>query len=208
MIHTRAYSFNEEFRDAKLKDLGTIAKYLQGNHSNQVQADRSSEYPSVFYTFCKVIVAGSEYNADLFLYAEQNVSNGSYIRRSVYQFKLTDNKISVRSFKLKASTDQNSICKSDNQPTTLSPELIDFNSSNCEVFYRPTTSDSGGIANSTFVGRTPEGGCPSNYLGAVKLTVSERIQRGRLDIWEQWFDATGRQVAGSISGPYIYYPVR
>jgi len=55
-----------------------------------------------------------------------------------------------------------------------------------------------------YVGRTREGGCPSAYRGSKTLNIKGVLRREQLDIWEQWFDENGTQVAGSKVGPYMY----
>jgi hypothetical protein len=55
-----------------------------------------------------------------------------------------------------------------------------------------------------FEGSTAPEGCPSSFQGATSLHVRETVSANKLEIEEKWLDASGKFVAGSANGPYIY----
>lgn len=67
----------------------------------------------------------------------------------------------------------------------------------CEVVMRPT--DDGG-----FTGGTAGNGCPNTSRGAAYATSEATITPDEIRAWDRGYDASGRQVWGSRTGPYIF----
>lgn len=80
--------------------------------------------------------------------------------------------------------------------TNISAQDLD-EQEGCESAVRPT-GDGG------FTGGTIGTGCPNTSKGASYATSQLTITPGEIRAWDRGFDAAGRQVWGSTTGPYIF----
>ena len=66
----------------------------------------------------------------------------------------------------------------------------------CSVFLRPFGTG--------YLGRTPIGGCPANFRGAVRITNHIVLHENGMSTWDRGFDAEGRQVWGAADQAYEF----
>lgn len=183
--------------------LAQLAAFFSGRFSNaeQVAADPKNFIP-VSYQFCQVdTVQNPQRPATRFMLAQQTVSTPARTiqRNRMYEFfRSEQGKISVRTNPFDESKVPADICQRPlNERRGLADEALSQRDS-CVLTFDWNESEQ------FFTGGTPAEGCPSNFQGAVKLTIEETIKDGLITPWERWFNAAGEQVAGAKAGPYIY----
>jgi hypothetical protein len=146
------------------------------------------------------VAAGS-----LTLYVEQNVSAGSrtLLRQRAYEIDRDTNgglRLLSHGIAKDAGASLVGLCRSP-EATRFAPAgvAIAFTRDDmCPLSFKFDSAQGG------FVGRTPVGGCASDFQGAVRLEIEELLTDDAYRVWERWFDASGQQVAGSAVGPYEY----
>ncbi|MEY4066030.1 MAG: hypothetical protein RIR26_2238 [Pseudomonadota bacterium] len=183
--------------------LAQMAGFFSGRFSNeeQVAADPQNFTP-VTYEFCQVDFGDAPQRpATRFMLARQSVTTPArtFNRNRLYEFfRSADGRIAVRTNPFAEAEVANDICsKSLNERRSL-PSRILTQRDSCVLNFDWNPVDE------SFTGGTPEGGCPSTFQGAVKVTIEEVIKDGLIQPWERWFNSQNEQVAGSKVGPYIY----
>jgi hypothetical protein len=146
---------------------------------------------------CGVTVVNSETDSgqSAFLY---QIGTGESRRRMVFIVReLTGESVELASRKIMDPAKYNSeICRKNSDNRVI--DDADLKPATCRVFYQYDKQAD------VFRGSTAVEGCPSSFMGAVAMHVKEVVSDGRLEIEERWLNASGKQVAGSTAGPYIY----
>lgn len=183
--------------------LAQFASFFSGRFSNVEQvANDPKNFIPVSYQFCQVDTVQNPLRPQTrLMLAQQMVTTPARTiqRNRIYEFFRDENgKLSVRTNSFDESKVPNDICQRSLEDRRSLADSILSQRDSCVLNFDWNE------ANESFVGGTPEQGCPSNFQGAVKLTISEEIKDGFVAPWERWFNAQGEQVAGSTVGPYLY----
>jgi hypothetical protein len=193
--------------------LAQLAAFFSGRLSNaeQVAADPVN-FSAVEYQFCPVAGRGFDGPETRLMLARQTITvPGRTIERNrIYRFERTadplpdeEDRPVLGAFSITTSPFDESrinpqLC---DQPLErrldIAVDAIAWDLS-CVLEFR---YDAG---NRVYTGGTGPAGCASSFQGAVRLDIAESIGDGLISPWERWFDADGRQVAGSKVGPYVY----
>ncbi len=183
--------------------IAQFAAFFSGRFSNadQVEGDPKNFTP-VEYRFCQIDVGGAPVRpATRLMFAEQRVSVPGRVieRRRIYEFFRDDsNTLRVRTNPFNEADIPSGVCDLSLDERRSLPASILNERDSCVLSFQWNDSTE------SFVGGTPAEGCPSQFQGAVKLTIEEVIKDGLIQPWERWFNAAGEQVAGSKAGPYVY----
>ncbi|NBW80939.1 hypothetical protein EBR21_04215 [bacterium] len=183
--------------------LAQLASFFTGRFSNaeQVAQDPKNFIP-VSYQFCQIDAAQNPLRpATRLMLAQQTVSTPARTiqRNRIYEFfRSADGKIAIRTNPFDESKVPADICQRSLADRRMIADEALLQKDFCILNFEWNE------AQEAFVGSTPNGGCPSNFQGAVKFTLEEVIKDGMISPWEKWFNAQGEQVAGSKVGPYIY----
>lgn len=183
-------------------DVRDLAELLLGCFDNAEQAAAiGSEFALVRYNNREVAFATAADDADSrYIFAEQtaNTPTVQFARRRIMHVRPSaDGQQAEIAFYALADEDRWVAECARHKTSTLT--LEDLGTYECSLFYQR--------AGDRFVGGTPAGGCRHDYRGAVKLVIEAELSAEELAVWERWYDATGQQVAGPVSGPYRYKPV-
>ena len=183
--------------------IAQFAAFFSGRFSNaeQVESDPKNFTP-VEYRFCQIDVGSAPTRpATRLMFAQQRVSvpNRVIERRRIYEFfRDANHALRVRTNPFNEADIPADVCDlSLSERRSLPASILNERDSCVLTFEWNENTES-------FRGGTPAEGCPSQFQGAVKLTIEEVIQDGLIQPWERWFNASGEQVAGSQVGPYIY----
>lgn len=183
--------------------IAQFAAFFSGRFSNAEQAENDpTNFTPVDYRFCQIDIAGTPVRPRTrLMFAEQRVTvpNRVIERRRIYEFfRDQDNALSVRTNPFNEADIPANVCDlSLDERRQLPSSILDQRDSCVLNFKWKEDSES-------FEGGTPMGGCPSQFQGAVQLTIEEVIRDGLIQPWERWYNAAGEQVAGSRVGPYVY----
>ena len=191
------------FRKVKSQDplLAQLAGFMSGRFDNSEQVAADPSYTPVSYHICQVdSLSRNRPNVRLML-AKQSIQTpeGERIRSRIYryerglagEFLVTANKFDET--KISPETCE----KNQFERMRLDLDTVQWDKS-CPVvfsFNKETKS---------YVGSTPKEGCPSSFRGSVLFTSEETISDGVIAPWERWLDASGKVVAGSEKGAYVY----
>lgn len=181
-------------------DIRDLAALLTGCFDNAAQATAAadSEFTLVRYENCPVTIADrAPDDASEYIFAEQIADTPAvqFARRRIMQVRPSSDKqcLEIAFYTLAA---EERWAGSGKGGAALDLTRQDLGSYECSLFYRR--------AGDRFVGGTPAGGQPHTYRGAVKLVIAAELSPEELAVWERWYDASGQQVAGPVSGPYRY----
>lgn len=195
--------FEPGSHDAQVVDL---ASAILGHSDNREQvAAAPRDFTPVTYHMCPIRIPGSQLPAESRAsYVHQTISfpGGAYNRERIYHFfRRKDGRLGFESYDLRAGVSLAGLCdKPASERMSFDKAQVDWQSG-CAMIFEP--ADRG-----AYRGTTEPGGCPSTYKGASRLDIVEDIKRGAFDVWERWYDAKGKQVAGSTKGPYQYRRVK
>jgi hypothetical protein len=194
-----------QFEKVQAQDprIAQFAAFFSGRFSNAEQVEKDPKnFTPVEYRFCQIDVGGAPVRPDTrLMFAEQRVSVPGRVieRRRIYEFFRDENAaLRVRTNPFNESDIPAGVCDLSLAERRSLPASILNERDTCLLTF-DWNEDS-----ESFEGGTPAEGCPSQFQGAVKLTIEEVIKDGLIQPWERWFNAAGEQVAGSKAGPYIY----
>lgn len=171
-----------------------VSGYLTNENQNILDP---KSFPLVIANHCSISVVNSQSAEPQsgFLY---QIGQGEARRRMVFIVSVrSDGTVGLASRRIvDPSGIETEFCKRASAKRIIDEKNL--MTSTCSVIYQYDSEKS------VFQGSTLPEGCPSTFQGAVALHVKEVVSDGRLEIEEKWLDASGKQVAGSIVGPYIY----
>lgn len=182
--------------EQQVKDVATL---LEGRMDTSVQAAEKAQAPSVRMTTCRIQVTDATADpAAIFLYQEQALTNNlaKPYRQRFLQISPNPSTQSVRSlsFRPATATAFAGWCNKPLAERTL--KLSDLGTYVCSVFLKPSGN--------TYIGNTPNDGCPANYRGAVRITNRIELTPTGMNTWDRGFDANGNQVWGAKTESYQY----
>jgi hypothetical protein len=169
------------------------AARIEGNWSNarQAAADTSYNYGDIRLQICRVALPNL--GAAVFY---QQTSDG-YARRRLLSLLPNAAGFELKSYGLKADPLYANWCTQAKRLPLTESDLKDL--SPCMITYTYLTDSD------EFRGAAPAPkGCDSTFQGAVRLEVDEWFAKDQIRIWERWYDAADKQVAGAPKGPYLY----
>jgi CpeT/CpcT family (DUF1001) len=177
----------------RFPELGFASKAaarIEGAWSNAAQATSDAVYSNVRLQICRVPL--KNFGAAIFY---QQTTDG-FARRRLLSLAPNDTGFALTSYAIAADDLYADWC-------TKKSLLITENDlrapSKCIITYVYSSADD------EFHGTAPAGtGCESTFQGSVKLEVDEWFAKDQIRIWERWYDAAGKQVAGAPKGPYLY----
>lgn len=179
-----------------------IVSYLVGQMDTSAQAAANEGSAAVRMTTCVIQVEDSEVEADeaegTYLYQEQALMAqlDQPYRQRFLQIVPHELSQSVRSHSYKPSNPDAwvGLC---NQPEAARVvPVADLGESVCNVFLRPAASG--------YLGKTPIGGCPADFRGAVRITNQVLLYEQGMNTWDRGFDAEGNQVWGAADAAYQF----
>lgn len=174
------------------ENVSEVANRLSGSYQNTEQA-KSPDYVLVKVESCPVAVD----NDGKYLYVEQTAVEFATrpYRQRVYRLT-SAGKDSVLStiFRIENQAAWEGTCQKESRvPMVPAESLIDIN---CAV-----KLDKFG---NVYHGSTTNGGCPTNFNGAVKATSTVTVYENGFDAWDRGYDAENNQVWGPTGGPYKF----
>jgi hypothetical protein len=192
----------------KTEQAQNVAQWLSGDFDSSQQAARDASYFNISLRSCPVSVAtetGVVFDDASYLYVEQAIAgreNAPY-RQRIYRVSQTANQdnVTIESeiLLLKEPAKFINLCgKNENGRVVVRSEIEERG---CSVFLQKTMDAAGEVR---FEGRTPAGGCPSNYNGATTVESTVSLGEKSLIAWDIGRDAQGNQVWGPKEGPYIF----
>jgi len=178
------------------QNLDAVVGYLTRTMDTTVQAERNPRYVGVQMTTCPIQIRGQAVQDGVYLYQEQALSDSlesPYRQRFLHIALSTDaTRVESRTFKPSMPDVWTGLC----QQAEPVVDAIDLGDLVCVVGLRPSALG--------YVGSTPEGGCPVNLRGAVRLTNTIVLHQDGMDTWDRGFDVNGIQVWGARAEPYQY----
>ena len=197
-----SYIFEKKSFDKIYPNLVELASMLVGETSNQAQfSNNGDDFLLVRNKTCPIKVQN---DSSINLITNQIIYRGSnaITRTSLYRFRPVDQNSTYSDPVIEVYPIENSefynYCDEPQRWNT--EQSLEINSKPCKV----TFSKEIVYSMPTYFGKTPNGGCPSNFRGSTRLEIDEEINSQRIKVWEKWFDDEDNQVAGSKLGPYIY----
>ncbi|ERN41963.1 CpeT/CpcT family (DUF1001) [Rubidibacter lacunae KORDI 51-2] len=184
-------------------DVIALSELLIGCFDSSEQAAADPDFALVRYENCALdLVNCTTADADTrYIYAEQtaNTPTVQFARRRIMQVRpaANDRQLEVAFYTLADESRWASFCSRDGARSLMPEDLGPYE---CSLFFQ--------WLGDRFAGGTPAGGCAHQYRGAARLTIAAELSTTELNVWERWYDASGRQVAGPVSGPYRYKPVK
>lgn len=174
-----------------------VVGYLTRPMDTQAQAERDPRFVGVQMTTCAIQVTGQvPEQPAVYLYQEQALTERIEhpYRQRFLQITLSADSTRVESRTFKPATPETwtGLCQQA-EPTidaNVLGQLV------CVVGLRPSSLG--------YVGSTPDGGCPVNLRGAVRLTNTVVLHQDGMDTWDRGFDPNGIQVWGARAEPYQY----
>ncbi len=179
-----------------------IVSYLVGQMDTSAQAAANEGSAAVQMTTCVIQIEHDGAEVDeaegTYLYQEQALMNqlDQPYRQRFLQIVPHELSQSVRSHSYKPSNPDAwvGLC---NQPEAARViPVADLGESVCHVFLRPTASG--------YLGKTPIGGCPADFRGAVRITNQILLNGQGMNTWDRGFDAAGNQVWGAEDTAYQF----
>ncbi|MGP1381942.1 MAG: chromophore lyase CpcT/CpeT [Thainema sp.] len=179
-----------------------IVSYLVGQMDTSAQAAASEETAAVQMTTCVIQVEASETGSrdgqGTYLYQEQALMAQleQPYRQRFLQIVPHELSQSVRSHSYKPSHPAAWIGLCDRPEANRMVPAADLGESVCDVFLRPVPSG--------YLGKTPIGGCPADFRGAVRITNQVLLHAQGMNTWDRGFDADGNQVWGAEDTAYQF----
>ncbi len=194
------------------QQVAEVASHLIGVMDTTAQAKANAKFPSVRMVACRVQVQdlSDELENAIVLYQEQALTKNlakPYRQRFLAILPTPDlSGIESRNFRPPAPEQWVGFCQ---KPAVLRVvRRMDLGRSDCSIFLQrsPTihSASQRDRPSSTYIGHTPETGCPANIRGAVRITNQVRLHPDGMDTLDRGFDATGKQVWGADTTPYQY----
>lgn len=179
-----------------------IVSYLVGQMDTSAQAEVDQERASVQMTTCVIQIenggSGTGEAEGTYLYQEQALMNqlDQPYRQRFLQIVPHELSQSVRSHSYKPSNPDAWVGLCDQPEAARVVTVADLGESVCNVFLRPTARG--------YLGKTPIGGCPADFRGAVRITNQILLNEQGMNTWDRGFDAEGNQVWGAEDTAYQF----
>lgn len=179
--------------DSSVNDNVTeVANRLSGSYQNTEQA-ASPNYVLVKVQSCPVAVN----NDGKYLYVEQTAVEYATrpYRQRIYRLSSAggDSVLSTI-YRIENQDEWVGACqKQERVPMAPAESLIDIN---CAVKLDKFEN--------VYHGSTLNGGCPTNFNGAVKATSTVTVYENGFDAWDRGYDSNDNQVWGPTGGPYKF----
>lgn len=194
------------------QQVAEVANHLIGVMDTTAQAKANAKFPSVRMVACRVQVQdlSDELSHAIVLYQEQALTKNlakPYRQRFLAILPTPDHSgVESRNFRPPAPEQWVGLCQ---KPGILRVvRRIDMGRSDCSIFLQrsptPNSPQRRDRPSSTYIGHTPETGCPANIRGAVRITNQVRLHPDGMDTRDRGFDAAGKQVWGADTTPYQY----
>ncbi len=190
------------------KDAQQVSEWLSGSFDSSSQASRDADYFNVSLKSCDVTVLDANDNAmndAIYLYVEQAIAGRETApyRQRVYRIGDAQNGgssvVESEILTFEVPIPYIGFCSLPKGERILSRDALD--NRGCSVFLKKEIGSEGDFR---FTGRTPNGGCPSEFRGAVSVESYVSLGQNDLIAWDIGRDANGNQVWGPEKGPYIF----
>lgn len=182
-------------------EINAITARVSGLTDSHQQAAEDPSFINVTHDNCPVeLEPGPFGQGGRIFFDEQSANSGGFRferRNIVHVRRATDGRLEMAFYKLKDDGRFKGLCSGKSGAPRITQ--ADIGTYECSVYFSRKAN--------AFVGGTDPEGCKSNYRGSVKLLIDTSFYKDRYEIWERWYDAAGKQVAGSFEGPYIYRPI-
>ncbi|MBP0019951.1 MAG: chromophore lyase CpcT/CpeT [Cyanobacteria bacterium SBLK] len=156
---------------------------------------KTTDSPRVRMTTCRVKMQGE---TSIFLYQEQALT---YSLEHPYRQRFlnilsdrTETRIFSRSFKPLELEKWVGFCHRPIEERVI--QRSDMGVGFCSVFIV--------LVEDTYVGKTPEEGCPTHYRGATRMTNTIILHADGMDTWDRGFNAEGDRIWGAEDEPYRF----
>ncbi|QOJ00806.1 MAG: hypothetical protein HRU70_09995 [Phycisphaeraceae bacterium] len=178
-------------------ELSRVAGWMTGSFSSRAQAWRDREFRDIRLHAVRI---WPNRNDGVWLYVEQAEAERPTrpYRQRVYRLRIQDNGLIV-----------SDVLTLPGEPLRFAEAWKDVSrlggltpadltaKPGCEVVLKRTADD-------LYEGGTVGEGCASELGGAAYATSDVRVGPDGLDSWDRGFDASGKQVWGSVKGPYEF----
>lgn len=179
------------------QDLTRLADWMTGSFSSQAQSQQEPDY---FDIRLHVVRIWPERQDGYWLYIEQAAAESlerPYRQRVYHLTRLDENTFESAVFNLPADPLNYAGAWHSQQPlATLEPSDLEERCG-CAVVLKQ-------IGASSYAGATRGRACESNLRGASYATSEVTVTAERLTSWDQGFDASGTQMWGAETGPYLF----
>jgi len=174
------------------KELKSLAKYITGEFSSEAQHKKDTSFLNVRMSITPIWVKRTD---GFWLYIEQAVAGNEErpYRQRVY--KLSEPQ--------KGQFMSSVYTLNHQQRYVNMPELLDFISpdslvekTGCAVILQKDFK--------LYIGSTRAVTCPSELRNASYATSEITIKKKELSSWDRGYDSNGKQVWGSVKGPYRF----
>ena len=177
-----------------------VVAHLVGVMDTSAQAATNAKSANVRMTTCKIQVpdAAERDRNVTFLYQEQALTEnlGKPYRQRFLRIAPSTERQRVRSLSFRPAQAENWIGLCNQPETRRVVTLQDLGMPVCSVWLQKSGDN--------YVGSTPEGGCPANVRGAVKITNRIVLHDTGMDTLDRGFNAAGKQVWGATSDSYQF----
>jgi hypothetical protein len=177
------------------KDLDRLLGMMQGSFNSSAQAKRDSNYYDISLEMCPIWPHSKDAH---WLYVEQAVTaiKGKPYRQRVYRVSARpDGSFISEVYTLPDEAGFVGAYLTPEKFKELRPEELVLRAGCAVILHK---------AGDGFEGATEGDGCESNLRGAKYATSKVEISQGRIQSWDQGFDATGKQVWGATLGGYEF----
>lgn len=177
-----------------------VVSHLDGAMDTSAQALANPKAPNVRITTCIVQVedAGVFNRSDaVFMYQEQALSqelSSPYRQRFLRIAPVFGSLIESAVFKPPTGSAWVGLCAKPESERVV--KRSDLGVANCSVFLQRSGEN--------YIGETPNGGCPSNFKGAARITNRIVLHQTGMDTLDRGFDAAGNQIWGAKEEPYQF----
>ena len=181
-----------------------MSSNLIGHSTNEEQVAADPSFSKIDYKICPTKIEGLEDKKTISSLVEQVISfpGGEMIRARIYSLtKGPGQDIIFRSYTVKNHESFKGYCETDKPVKSAIPQDAVEWDEQCYMNFQPQTAFE---KKAGFFGMTQPGGCESEFRGSKYLTISATLDNESYNIWERWWNADNKLVAGSATGPYIY----
>jgi len=177
--------------DTELKELFNL---MQGSFNSEKQSFADTTYYNISLHMYPIWESEGHY-----LYVEQalnSMQNKPYRQRIYEVTRVNDSLFSSAVYEIENDSLWIGKWKEPNAFDSIPKQSVVLKKG-CEVYLKR-------IGANHYTGSTKENSCPSSLFGASFAASTVTITKGKIESWDQGFDADGNQVWGAEKGGYIF----
>jgi hypothetical protein len=185
-----------------------LAELMEGEFRSATQAEATADLPDE-ERFLDIVVRVERIDAwdgrggAVWLYMEQAVARmpDRPYRQRVYKLKDAGDGVVTSTVLWLPGEDAQYVGAWRDASLLASVSPGELEARGCVVRLRDVRNEAGPWL---FAGETVGDGCPSDFRGAVRATSAVRFAADRFEAWDRGWNASGEQVWGPTTGPYVF----